>query len=294
MATALALSPTFDGQLPSMSEGIKETLLSAFRQLMRPLVRILLRNGVTYREFADTAKTVFVEVARRDFAESLEAESPSAIGLATGLSVDEVIRIDELIRQKRGPSTENLNRIGRILGAWHQDPDFTGPYGLPLELDSSDTNENSFFELAARYAEGFPASELLAELKRIEVVSELPGGKLRVLTRSYIPQQSDSAAFQFLGVSMRDLAETLDANVNGKDEEGFFERRVWTPMGIDSRDMPAFDKLVNKKGMEFLETLDNWLSGKESDAEKLDSTEKIHVGVGVYLFSDANRSFREK
>jgi hypothetical protein len=135
---------------------------------------------------------------------------------------------------------------------------------------------------------------MLIELQRIGVVSELAGEKIRVLSRSYIPQQSDAAVFQFMGVALRDLAETLDVNLNENDEEGYFERRVWTPIGIDSRDMPAFDELVNKKGMEFLETLDNWLSGRESDAEKIPANRKIKVGVGVYLFSDADRSIREE
>ena len=51
----------------SMAESIKETLLGAFRQLLRPLVRILLRHGISYGEYAETVKTVFVEVAAKDF-----------------------------------------------------------------------------------------------------------------------------------------------------------------------------------------------------------------------------------
>ena len=71
---------------------------------------------------------------------------------------------------------------------------------------------------------------MLNELSRIGVVNELPGSKVRVLSRSYIPQQSDSAVFQFMGVALRDLAETLDANLSEDEDEGYFE-----PTRLDSK-----------------------------------------------------------
>lgn len=275
-----------------MAESIKDTLLNAFRQLLRPLVRILLRHGIAYDEFAETAKIVFVEVAERDFGLPERRADFDRIAIVTGLSDREVSRVHSALTARQAPTTENLNRVGRLLSAWHQDPAFTGPYGLPLELEFSGSS-NSFSTLVQRYADGMPPQAMLDELKHIGGVSELPGGKIRVVTRSYIPQQADHASIQFMGVALRDLAETLDYNLNEDLEGGYFERRVWTPAGIDPRDAPLFDELVNTKGMEFLETLDNWLTAKESEAEALDDGEKARVGVGVYLFSDIKRSFRE-
>jgi len=291
MALTLTVDPVLV-DLEEMAEGIKETLLGSFRQLLRPLVRILLRNGISYAEYEETAKVVFVEVGKNDFPAGGRPASVHRLAVLTGLSTEEVARLNGLLESGQTPSTDNLNRVGRILGGWHQDPEFTGPYGLPLELDF-DGRGPSFSRLVEQYGDGISPREMLNELERIAVVTELPGSKVRVLSRSYIPQQSDSAVFQFMGVALRDLAETLDANLSDDQDEGYFERRVWTPSGIDSRDMSSFDELVNRKGMEFLETLDNWLSSRETDAENIPKNQKIKVGVGVYLFSDANRSFRE-
>ncbi len=294
MSLALALQPT-DHPILSMANGLKQTTLNAFRQLMRPLVRILLRHGISFAEFEETTKMVFVEVAHRDFlnATTLSGDiAVDAVAECTGLSTDEIQHTKHLIATTAAPSNENLNRIGKILAGWHQDPSFTGPYGLPLELTFED-GPNSFTELARRYCSDVPAAELLKELERVGVVSTLQNGQIRVLTRAYIPAQTDSAIVQFMGVSLRDLAETLDCNLGEDESEGYFERRVWTPEGISKSDMPLFDQLVNQKGQEFLETLDNWLSARETDAEKLPDSLKVRVGVGVYLFSDAGRSFRE-
>ncbi|MGI9329710.1 MAG: DUF6502 family protein [Gammaproteobacteria bacterium] len=291
MAQPALVAESFGQSSFFMPESIKETLLDSFRQLLRPLVRIVLRNGVSYEEFAETAKIVFVEVAGQDLLKDQGKPSTSRLALLTGLPASEVDRVSKAIADQGPPSTQNLNRVGGILGAWHQDPLFTGPYGLPLEL-SFDIGPNSFSELVSRYANGVDPSDMLLELKRIGVVIELPGGAFKVTSRSYIPEYADAASVQFMGVALRDLAETLDANLSD-EEGGYFERRVWTPIGIDLRDLQGFDTLVNQKGMEFLETLDNWLSGRESEAEKIPAESKAKVGVGVYMFSDAGRKFRE-
>ena len=44
---------------------IKRHVLAACRHLLAPVVRLLLRSGVTWGEFADLSKEVFVDVARR-------------------------------------------------------------------------------------------------------------------------------------------------------------------------------------------------------------------------------------
>ena len=50
-----------------MSNSVKPGLLSAFKVLLRPLVRILLRHGVSFAEFADITKAVYVGIAVTEF-----------------------------------------------------------------------------------------------------------------------------------------------------------------------------------------------------------------------------------
>jgi hypothetical protein len=48
MSAAIDIWAAESEQGRGMSENFKATLLSAFKPLMRPLVRILVRNGVSY------------------------------------------------------------------------------------------------------------------------------------------------------------------------------------------------------------------------------------------------------
>ncbi len=50
-----------------MSENGKSTILRAFRLLLQPIVRTLVRSGVTWKEAAEVCKTTFVEVATSEF-----------------------------------------------------------------------------------------------------------------------------------------------------------------------------------------------------------------------------------
>jgi len=50
-----------------MAKGYTQAISAAVLKLLRPLARILLRNGVPYGVFADLAKRAYVDVALNDF-----------------------------------------------------------------------------------------------------------------------------------------------------------------------------------------------------------------------------------
>ena len=117
-----------------MTNPVKPGLLSAFRVMLRPLVRILLRNGISYAEFSEIVKAVYVEVAVTDFKVEGKRGTKSRIAVITGLTRKEVSRVIENAKNDKDDAKGNLNRVARVLAGWHTDPDFLGPYGMPLEI----------------------------------------------------------------------------------------------------------------------------------------------------------------
>jgi hypothetical protein len=282
MSAALAIwdAPPSNGL--GMSENFKTTLLAAFGRLMKPLVRILLRNGVAYGEFAEVVKRVYVDVSATAIRDVGGVASESKVAIKTGLSRTEVSR---LLSQSdfNGDGLEaQTNRVGWLLTLWHQD---TGPYGIPLELPFDEKpGKRSFCELVRRSgALDVTPSELLDELVRVGAAVQLPNGLIRVLARSYLPSQTDPAALEFMSVAFTDLASTLARNLEYEERSKFFERRVWTPHGIAEKDVAAFEQMVNEQGQHFLETLDDWLTSRETEARK-SHDEVVRVGVATYMF----------
>jgi hypothetical protein len=268
-----------------MSENFKTTLLSTFRPLMRPLVRILVRNGVSFGEFAEVIKSVFVDAAQDVLQLPDSRQSVARIAITTGLSRLEVSRLVSQTEEEAEALAGRLSRVGRLLTGWHQDPEFTGPYGIPYEVPfSAAPGRRSFCELVRRYTSDVPAEDMLDELKRIGTVLDLGNGYYRVLVRIYIPAAADPAKFHAMSVAFTDLAKTLDQNLRPDEDHKIFERRVWAPNGITPSDAMSFDAYVKDRGQQFLETLDDWLTSRESELPKESAEERIKVGVAVYMF----------
>ncbi len=56
------------------------------RPLMAPIVRVMLRSGVSWGEFAELLKEVFVDVARRDHGRQGRPTNTARVAMITGLS----------------------------------------------------------------------------------------------------------------------------------------------------------------------------------------------------------------
>jgi len=268
-----------------MSENFKSTLLSAFKPLMRPLIRILVRNGVSFGEFSELLKTVFVDAAQDVLQLSDSRQSVGRLAITTGLTRLEVSRLLTQSEADAEALAGRLSRVGRLLAGWHQDSDFTGPYGIPYEVPfEAAPGRRSFCELVRRYTGDVPAEDMLDELKRIESILDLGNGYYRVLARTYIPTAADPAKFHAMSVAFTDLAKTLDQNLRPDEDHKLFERRVWAPNGISPGDALDFDAYVKDRGQQFLESLDDWLTGRETEAIKSDIQPRVKVGVAVYMF----------
>jgi hypothetical protein len=252
---------------------------------MRPLARILLRNGVSYGEFAELLKSIFVDAAKDTLQMPTSKDSVARIAITTGLSRFEVGRVLEQTEADFEALASRFDRVGRLLTGWHQDADFIGPYGIPYEVVvNAPPGRRSFSELVRRYTADVPAEEMLAELKRIGAVVELGNGCYRVLARSYIPSPEDPAKFHAMSVAFTDLAKTMDQNLRPEGSHKLFERRVWTSKGIAPESAVEFDAFVKERGQQFLELLDDWLTTKEAFAIRAKIERRVPLGVGMYMF----------
>jgi hypothetical protein len=244
---------------------------------------VLIRNGVAFGEFVEAMKQVFVASAREDFTLPKRKMSGSRVAILTGLTRKDVKRLMELLDSGMEQESGHVHRAARVLEGWHKDPDYTGPYGIPVELEFEGTPV-SFSELVRRYSGDMPARAMLEELKRVSAVSESSDGKIKAVSRYYISSELDPANAKYFGDVIHDLASTLEFNFNvDKDSSPRFERWVMNER-LDRNSMLEFQELVNKHGQQFLELLDSWLSRNEVPAEKLSKRALKVTRVGVYLY----------
>ena len=263
---------------------LKLSILAAYKRLLRPLVRILIRNSVSFAEFSEIAKDVYVEIAASDFQLPDKNMTQGRIAILTGLTRKEVNRLVTQKGQHQRDYASNLNRVTRILSGWHTDPQFTGPYGLPLEVPYDASGGRSFTELVRRYTGDMPVRAMLDELLRIGVVKEADGGRLKVLTRAYLPKTDAPDSLDRLGHVVRNFIETQDFNRTETDpEKRLFERQVVADAGIRLRDLPMFRAYVRERGQFLLEEIDDWLSKLDPPDEKRPEP-MVNTGVGIFHY----------
>ena len=131
------------------------------KKVLRPLVRLLLRNGVAFADFSDIARRVFVEVASEDFGLPGRKQSVSRISVLTGVNRKEVKRLLEEPEEKESAKKEN-NRAARVVYAWMRDGDFRTKAGKPKVLGWGDPQaEGSFEDLVKRYSGDMTARAIL-------------------------------------------------------------------------------------------------------------------------------------
>ena len=264
---------------------MKETILSACRHLLRPIIKIILKNGVTYREFAEMSKGLYVDVAASDYGLQGRRTNISRIALITGLDRKEIKRVIDLLESgNQFVSSGSLDRITRVLSGWYQDSEFLDTNDKPKVLPLSG-NDCSFATLAKRYGGDVPSSALLKELKRAEVVQETGSGALVVLKRQYIPPGTDAEGITRMGVVVGDFISTLSHNLHSQDEDApaKFERRA-TNISMPPTAIPQFREYVEIEGQEFLEKIDSWLTENQLIGDEQDNL--IRLGVGAYWIED--------
>lgn len=263
-------------------------LLRALRHLLRPVVRVLLRNGVTWGEFAEVGKEVFVEVAREDYGIQRRPTNTARVALMTGLSRQEVTRVKKVLMGATGRDETPVNRISQILTAWHTDGDFLAADGSPLALPAEGEGA-SVATLLTRYAGNMPHGAVLKELQQLELV-ERTDGRFRVKARRYIRSAADPDRLRQAAIALHDHAATIAHNLDDKRSEPPRFERMATQLELPQRHVRAFRELLEIEGNAFLEKIDAWLAARA--AREKTRGRVVRTGVGMYLIHEEQKGHR--
>ncbi len=263
------------------AEQLTTVLKSGLRAILRPIVRVLLKSGVSYREFADVAKLTYVEVATREFGIRGRPTNVSRVAMLTGFTRREVRRLRDTLDVEGPLPSGSLTTGSRVLAGWHEDADFVDATGAP-KLLVRDGATASFAELARRYGGDVPVTAILKELRSAGAVELTTDDRVRALQRSFVPPHFDAALARIWGVTIADLATTASQNVvRAPTEAARFERRAVNTR-VRLKAIPIFRELLRAEGQAFLERMDSWLSRHEAAPGE----SSARVGVGLYQIGD--------
>ncbi|MBT8141508.1 MAG: hypothetical protein HKN88_06400 [Gammaproteobacteria bacterium] len=254
---------------------------------MRPIIRILLRAGINYKQFAKITREVFVDVASEDFGISGRKTNISRVAILTGISRSEVTKI----RKKQEECGEieipqTVNNAGRLLSGWHVDKEFLDQNGKPLIL-TVDGDEPNFTSLMNKYGGDIPATAMLKELKQVSAIAINDSGEIKVLQRYFMPMNYDENRIFSLIDDFVDLGNTAHHNFTRDiDGESRFQVKV-TNDYVSLAALPEFKVMVEEKCTALLEDFDDWLAEREIDpSTAIAEKQQIKLGLGMYFIQE--------
>lgn len=271
---------------PGLSSDAHKQLLYAVRRVLRPIVRLLIRVGMTYGEFADVARRLYIESAIRGRSGGIPL-TRDRIAFVTGMSRQQ---IDYYLDNERAAPTvvPTLARVAtEVLHRWHTDPHYLGPYGIPLELEFDLPQARCFQSLVAQEDSKASAGRVLEELLRAGAVAYSGEKHYRAVARLFVaPEYLSPHRVEHFGDTLAHLAQTLEYNANIDDGENKrLERCVFADNGIPRELLPRFEAHARARALQFLADVDDWLSHRSSPA--LDPPgDRLEVGVCVFLYVD--------
>lgn len=262
----------------------KSVLYAALRRLLRPLVRILLQNGIPYRAFLDILKPIYVDMAAREIAAHGKKETNSRIATITGLSRKEVQKVKEAGEKDDLWAFERYNRAARVVTGWVRDTRFLDSADQPADLPYS-SGSPSFVELVAAFSGDVPAKTIMDELLEAEVV-EKHGDTVQLVKRVYIPSAVEAEKLGILGSDVAGLISTIDHNIYQNEETPFFQRKVYYD-NLVADYLPLLKQLIETDAQALLEKIDHDMAKHDKDANpQVKGQGKKSAGIGIYYFED--------
>lgn len=167
---------------------------------------------------------------------------------------------------------------------WRRDCRFLNEEGQPRTLIIQGRSP-SFFELIALATRESDPKELLEVMLELGVVRTVGSSTVELISTSVVTcagQEASTIASESVLEHICGFLGSVEYNVFEKPSraKGKFERAcyAWVPRKC----VPILEQLVNNRGQDFVDVIDEWLSRRSVGLEEAE--ESVLVGAGAYIF----------
>jgi hypothetical protein len=174
-----------------------------------------------------------------------------------------------------------------VLQKWHTDPQYVGPYGIPLELEFEVASGGRCFRtLVGLVDETVSPGIVLEELLRVGSVTYSGEQHFRAVSRYFMmPEPMSPQQVENFGNTLTRLAQTLEFNMDPKNSNKRLERFVLADRGLPARCSAEVRELCPRTSDRVLLDLDNWLT-PYSASNSADDSPRIASGLNIFLYVD--------
>ena len=270
---------------PSLSVDARPHFILALRRVLRPIVRLMIRYGIRYDEFAEVARAAYIESAPQAGVFAAQNLTLEQLEWATGISRAQIQHCIEAADQplELAPILGSSRIMTEVLHRWHTSPKYLDSDGLPRELEFDSTADDpTFTRIVAEIDVDVDAKAVLDGLFDAKCVTYVDENRIKVLTRTLIWSQGGPRSIDYLGINLSRMIETLEYNLTSKDSSRKrLERSVFADRSIPNDIASEFHAFATERATQFLYDLDDWLARHEPPRGE---TGECPSQVGINLF----------
>jgi len=256
-------------------------LVKAINLLCKPLIRLLIEKGITFPQFRELMKELYVEVADEQFALDDKKSSDSRIFVLTGVHRKDIKRIRQQSEQGNQSFNSSASLSGEIIARWASMPEYLDDKGKPKKLLRNDTNkEPGFTRLVSSVSKDVRPKVVLDEWIRLNVVS-LKDDYVVLNRSAFVTNKEFNEMAYYLGHNVHDHIASCVNNILAEDDP-MIERSVYYA-SLTEKSVIKLRTIATKKGDELLQHL-NKQAIKLYDADKLKEDARHRMRLGVYWY----------
>lgn len=256
-------------------------LVKAIAMLCRPLIRLLIEKGITFTQFRELMKTLYVEVATEHFSLDDKTPSDSRVFVLTGIHRKDIKRIRQQSEQEDATITTSASLSAEIIARWTGMAEFLDDKNKPRALSKSGKGEESGFEqLVSSVNKDVRPRVILEEWLRLNIV-RMKGEQVVLNKSAFVANKEFKEMAYYLGHNVHDHLASCVSNILAEDEP-MLERSVYYA-SLTEDSVSKLKTIASKKGNDLLQQLNKQaLKFYDADKDKADANYRMRLGVYWY------------
>lgn len=268
-------------------------LQKAATRALRPLVGLMIEHGLTYTWLSGVLKSVFVDVADKEFRLPDKRQTDSRLTLLTGVHRKDIRRFRERRRSEDEDPPTSVYLGAQLVAIWTGDERFLDGDGNPRPLPRLDRLASpNFEELVTSVNTDIRPRAILDEWLRLGAVEVDENDCVTLRTEAFVPSNGFEEKVYYLGRNVHDHIAAARHNVQGEGPP-FLERSVYYDE-LSPQSVMELEELARRESMKVLQTLNRRARElQEADGEAAEAGHRINFGVYFYHVREETEEVEE-
>lgn len=260
---------------------------TAIRRVLKPIVKLMLSHNITYTLVTDILKSLYIEVADKEFELDGKKQTDSRVSLISGVHRKDVRRLRSEIPSVEEVIPANISLGAQVIAIWNANPLYLNEDGMPKPLPrfASDAAD-SFESLVRNVSTDIHPRAVLDEWLRLGICKIDEENRVHLTTDAFVPQEGFDEKMFYLGHNLHDHAKAAVSNVLGQ-QPIFLERCVHYD-GLSPADIEEIALLVTKHGMKAIREVNKASDALASKTHLVNNENPMRMTFGLYYYYETD------